>query len=109
MVDPSGAAVAKAAVTIHNAVTRLPPVDRYRLPTAPSAWSIFPPNPYHLEVTASGFAVFAQDVAIRSAVPVQVKATLALAGAKTTSPWKPPERTCWRWIPRPTCDADRSR
>jgi hypothetical protein len=43
-----------------------------------------PPNPYHLEITAPGFNVYTQDVAIRNSVPVQVKATLALAGSTTT-------------------------
>ena len=83
VVDPSGAAVAKAAVTIHNAVSG------YNQATTTASdgsfrFSNIPPNPYHMEVTAPGFNVFTQDVAIRSAVPVQIKATLALAGAKTS-------------------------
>jgi hypothetical protein len=83
VVDPAGAAVARAAVTIHN------PVTGYRQSTAAGADGTFrfvniPPNSYHLEVTASGFAVFAQDVSIRSAIPIQLKATLALAGAQTS-------------------------
>jgi hypothetical protein len=82
VVDPSGAAVVKATVTIHNAVTG------YKQATATASdgtfrFSNIPPNPYHLEVTASGFAVFAQDVAIRSAVPIQVNAKLSLAGEKS--------------------------
>ena len=43
-----------------------------------------PPNPYHLEVTASGFSIFAQNVDVRNSIPVPVKAALALAGANTT-------------------------
>src|SRR5450432_4168760 len=83
VVDPSGASVAKAVVTIHNAISG------HRQETATATDGTFrlnniPPNPYHLEVTASGFSVFAEDVAIRSAVPVQIKATLTLAGAKTS-------------------------
>src|ERR1035437_3380391 len=83
VVDPAGAAVTKATVTIHNAVSG------YKQATFTGADGTFrfgniPPNPYHLEVTASGFAVFAQDVSIRSAIPIQFKATLALAGAQTT-------------------------
>ena len=46
--------------------------------------SNLPPNPYHLEVTASGFGVSAQNIDIKSSLPVQVKVTLALAGANTT-------------------------
>jgi hypothetical protein len=83
VVDPAGAAVARAMVTIHN------PVTGYRQSTVVGADGTFrfvniPPNSYHLEVTASGFAVFAQDVSIRSAIPIQFKATLALAGAQTS-------------------------
>src|SRR5450432_3316197 len=83
VVDPSGAVVAKATVTIHNAVSG------YNQSTATVAdgtfrFSNIPPNPYHLEVKASGFAVFAQDVSVRSAIPIQFKATLALAGAQTS-------------------------
>src|ERR1022692_4644508 len=83
VVDPAGAAVARAMVTIHN------PVTGYRQSTVVGADGTFrfvniPPNSYHLEVTASGFAVFAQDVSIRSAIPIQFKAKLALAGAQTS-------------------------
>jgi hypothetical protein len=82
VVDPSGAAVANATVSLHNAVTG------YRQSAATSSegkfrFSNIPPNPYHLEVTASGFAVFAQDIAIRSGVPVQVNAQLTLKGERS--------------------------
>jgi hypothetical protein len=81
VLDPSGAAVAKATVAIHNAVTG------YRQSTFTNSEGAFrfsniPPNPYHLEVSASGFAIFAQDIAIRSAVPIQVIAKLSLAGER---------------------------
>jgi hypothetical protein len=83
VIDPSGAPAAKAQVTIHNAVTG------YRQSTASAVDGTFrfgniPPNPYHLEVSAPGFAPFAADVTIRSAIPVQVKATLTLAGEKSS-------------------------
>src|SRR5947209_571386 len=81
--DPSGAAVTQATVMIHNAVTG------YQQGATTDAVGNFrfrniPPNPYHLEVKASGFAVFAQDVSIRGAVPVQFKVKLELAGAQTS-------------------------
>ena len=81
--DPSGAAVPGATVTIRN------PVSGYVQSTSTGTDGSFrlsniPPNPYRLEATASGFGVSAQDVDIRNALPVQVKATLALAGAQTT-------------------------
>jgi hypothetical protein len=43
-----------------------------------------PPNPCRLEVTTSGFATFSQDVEVKNSIPIQVNATLALAGASTT-------------------------
>ena len=83
VVDPSGAAIPKATVTIRNAVSgysQTASTDSdggFRL-------NNIPPNPYHLEVSAPGFSVFAQDVEIRNAIPVRLKATLALAGSQTT-------------------------
>ena len=107
VVDPSGAAVAKATVTIHNAVSG------YRQSTVTTAEGAFrfsniPPNPYHLEVTASGFAVFGQDVSIRSAIPVQFKATLALAGAATTVTVEAAGADLIEVDPSAHTDADRS-
>jgi hypothetical protein len=83
VLDPSGAAVVNASVAIHNSVTG------YKQQTTTASdgtfrFSNIPPNPYHLEVTAPGFAAFAQDVSIRSAVPIQVNAKLALAGAQSS-------------------------
>jgi hypothetical protein len=81
--DPSGAAIGKAAVTLHN------PVTGYQQAVTASADGNFrmmniPPNTYHLAVTAPGFRTFSQDVAVRNAVPIAIKATLELAGATTT-------------------------
>ena len=83
VVDPSGAAVVKAVVSLHN------PISDYRQSTMTAADGSFrlvniPPNQYHLEVRASGFAVFSQDVTIRNSLPVQVKAALEIAGGQTT-------------------------
>src|SRR5258708_1788591 len=81
VVDPSGASVANAAVTLSN------PVSGYKQTVTTAADGSFrlsniPPNPYHLEVVANGFSVYSQDVAVRNALPVQIKPTLALAGSK---------------------------
>jgi hypothetical protein len=83
VLDPSGAAVAHAEVSIHNALSG------YRQSASSTADGSFrlvniPPNPYHVEVNAPGFAMYAQDVDIRSAVPLQLKINLQLAGAKTS-------------------------
>jgi len=105
--DPSGAAVPKAAVTIHNSVSG------YRQATTTNADGTFrftniPPNPYHLEVTASGFAVFAQDVTIRNAIPIQVKATLVLAGAQSSVNVEAAGADVLEVDPSAHTDADRS-
>ena len=81
--DPSGAAVAGAVVSVHN------PITGYSQSVKTASDGSFklqnlPPNPYHLDVRASGFSDFSQEVAIRSSIPVEVKAALALAGISTT-------------------------
>jgi len=83
VVDPSGAAVPNATVTLRN------PLTNYSQNATTGQDGSFrlvniPANPYHMEVTASGFALFTRDVDIRNSVPVQVKATLALAGSRET-------------------------
>ncbi len=83
VLDPSGAVVANASVEIHNAVSgfdRTTTTDsngRFSFPNVPF-------NPYHMTVTAKGFAQNAQDVEIRSAVPVNVKVSLTVAGSSDT-------------------------
>jgi hypothetical protein len=83
VLDPSGGTVADAVVTIHNSVSEFE-----RSTTTDSAgkftFSNVPFNPYHMRVTATGFAAFAQDEEVRSSVPLEVKVTLALAGTITT-------------------------
>jgi hypothetical protein len=83
VVDQSGAAVPNAQVTLRNVVSGY-------MQTAQSGTDgmfrlvNIPPAPYRLEVSASGFATLSQDVEIRNAIPIQLKATLAVAGAQTT-------------------------
>jgi hypothetical protein len=81
--DPSGAAVANATVEISY------PVSGYRRLTNTGDGGDFrftnvPFNPYHLVVTASGFAPYTQDVDVRSAVPVAVQISLQISGSSTT-------------------------
>jgi uncharacterized membrane protein len=83
VVDPSGAAIPKANVTIRN------PVSGYSQTASTNSDGSFrltniPPNPYHVEISAPGFSMFDQDVDVRNAVPIQIKASLALAGSQTT-------------------------
>jgi hypothetical protein len=84
VVDPSGAVVGRASdVTLHNRVTGYTQSVKSASDGSFKLLNI-PPNPYHLEVKASGFSDFSQDVTIRSSVPIQIKAALTLAGASAT-------------------------
>ena len=82
VVDPTGAVVPNATVQIHNPVsgfdrnTTTDNAGRFTLPNIPF-------NPYHLQVTATGFAPFAQDVEPRSAVPLTLTITLKVAESTT--------------------------
>lgn len=81
--DPSGGLVANATVTIHNPVSgfeRTITTDTSGNFTIPN----IPFNPYHMTVNAAGFAPYAQDIEVRSSVPLDVKISLQLAGASTT-------------------------
>ena len=75
--DPTGAVVPSATVEIRN------PVSGFDRSTSTNNSGTFvlpnvPFNPYHLTVTAAGFAPYAEDLGVRSAVPVQLKISLAL-------------------------------
>ncbi len=83
VLDPSGSSVPKASVTITNRVTNF----RQMTTTADDGTfrlSNIPPNPYQIEVQASGFETNHQDVDVRGTVPVTLKIQLALGGGNTT-------------------------
>jgi hypothetical protein len=81
--DTSGAVVPNATVTIRNPVSgfvRTVTTDsagQFRIPNVPF-------NPYHLTVTAQGFSPYAEDVELRSTVPVQLTITLSVEAVGTT-------------------------
>jgi len=83
VLDPSGAVVPNASVEIHNAVsgydrtTNTDSKGNFNFPNVPF-------NPYHMSVTAKGFAQNAQDVEIRSALGVNVKVSLTVATSTDT-------------------------
>jgi len=83
--DPSGAVVPGATVEIENPVsqfTRTTTTDNFGKFDFPN----IPFNPYHLSVKVKGFAPHAQDVDVRSAVPLTVKVTLQVsANAETVT------------------------
>jgi hypothetical protein len=75
--DPSGGVVANAMVDISN------PVSGFKRETATGNdgsfhFSNIPFNPYHLTVTAAGFASYTQDVDVRSTVPTTLQINLKL-------------------------------
>ena len=81
--DPSGAVIPGAVVEIQN------PVSGYKQDQTAdqNGFAIFrnvPFNPYHLTVTAKGFASNVQDVTVRSTVPVNLPISLAIESTTQT-------------------------
>jgi Carboxypeptidase regulatory-like domain len=81
--DPSGAVIGQATIDIRN------PISGYKQTTKSDSAGVFrfsniPPNPYHLKVSAAGFAPAEQDVNVRTSVPLILNIPLALAGETTT-------------------------
>ncbi len=82
VMDPSNAIVPNAVVTLSN------PVSGYTRSSTTDAggryeFTNIPFNPYHVTVSAPGFAPAVQDVAIRSTVPVTYNASLKISGSTT--------------------------
>jgi Carboxypeptidase regulatory-like domain/TonB-dependent Receptor Plug Domain len=80
VVDPSGAVVSNATVDLSN------PVSGYSRSavTDNTGKFIFPNvpfNPYHVSVTDKGFLPYAQDVDVRSTVPVNLSITLKVGAS----------------------------
>src|ERR1700719_5279457 len=80
VVDPTGAVVAKATVEIRNPVSGF---DRSTTTDSSGKFEFtnIPFNPYHLTITAPGFASYARDVEPRSSVPVNVAVQLKVSGS----------------------------
>jgi len=81
--DPSGAAVPGATIEISY------PVSGYSRTVVAGQdgsfrFSNIPFNPYHLVVTANGFAAISQDVDVRSSVPVTLQIGLKIGTAATS-------------------------
>ena len=83
VMDPSGAVVANASVEIRQAVSGY---DRTNTTDSTGKFSFpnVPFNPYHMTVKAAGFAQSAQDVDVRSVVPVSVNVSLTVAASTDT-------------------------
>jgi hypothetical protein len=83
VLDPTGAVVPNATVEIHNPVSHF---DRSTTTNKSGNFSFpnVPFNPYHVRVTAEGFAQTAQDVEVRSVVPLSVNISLQVSGSTTS-------------------------
>jgi hypothetical protein len=81
--DSTGAMLPGASVTLGN------PVSGYSRSvvtdsTGRYAFTNLPFNPYHLVISASGFAAVSQDADVRSTVPVAIATRLQPEGGSTT-------------------------
>ena len=79
VVDPTGAVISGAKVEIRN------PITGYQQTTTTDSSGTFrftnlPFNIYHIEVTQQGFSTAAQDVNVRTTVPISAKVMLSVAG-----------------------------
>src|SRR5580692_5803946 len=83
VLDSSGAVIPNATVEIHNPVSHF---DRSTITDGAGRFSFgnVPFNPYHLSVAATGFSAYAQDVDVRSSVPLEIKINLQVAGSAET-------------------------
>jgi Carboxypeptidase regulatory-like domain/TonB-dependent Receptor Plug Domain len=83
VLDPTGAVVPNATVEIHNPVsafsrsTETDTSGKFSIPNIPF-------NPYHLSITAAGFSPYAQDVEIRSTVPLNLQINLKVESSSTS-------------------------
>ncbi|WP_260704124.1 TonB-dependent receptor [Edaphobacter flagellatus] len=80
--DASGAVLPGATVTIQNVVSgyrREAQTDR----AGSYQFTNLPLNPYHLQVSSTGFASYAQDVDVRSFVPITLTIGLKVGAAST--------------------------
>jgi hypothetical protein len=81
--DPTGGVMQAVDVKIENRVagfSRTASTDAM----GHYVFSNLPPNAYHVSVAAQGFVTFERDVDVRTAVPITLDMTLAVAGATTS-------------------------
>ena len=103
--DPSGAAIPGATVQLSNDLT----LYRREVVTPASGefqFANIPPNVYHLEINAPSFEHHHRDLTIRSAVPVNLEISLALA-AERSSVTVTSEAPLMETTPSAHADADR--
>jgi hypothetical protein len=83
VVDPNGAVITGATVTIQNSVTgyrRTATTDT----TGTFRFADVPPNNYQLSVSANGFSAASQNLTVRTAVPISLNIALAVSELSNT-------------------------
>ena len=80
--DSTGGVVAGATVEISNVVSGFSRQEKTGTDGAFSFPNV-PFNPYHMVVTAAGFANYVQDVELRSSVPVAIQIVLKIGSTAT--------------------------
>ena len=83
-VDQTGAVVPNAAAELRNPLSGYTRTERTDN-AGKCAFTNVPPNQYHLEVKASGFSAFDQDVTVRTTVPISVQATTSAFFSASTA------------------------
>jgi len=80
VLDPSGAVIVNALVEVRNPVSGF---SRNAVTDVAGKFTIpnVPFNSYHLMITAKGFDAYAQDVDVRSTVPVDLSIALKVEGS----------------------------
>lgn len=106
VVDPSGAVLPNAEVSLTNSATG------YAQSAKTDATGAFrlaniPPNQYKLNITAGGFQSYGQTVPVYTQVPVQIKAALALAGSVETVTVEAPDEALEN-VPASHIDVDQN-
>jgi hypothetical protein len=107
VVDPDGAVVPNASVTIENSITG------YKRSTATDAEGNFkfgdvPPNNYQLTISATGFSAATQALNIRTAVPITLKIPLAVGTSTATVTVASSASTVIENIPTTHTDVDQT-
>jgi hypothetical protein len=79
VLDPSGAVVVGATIDVRNPVSGFArnvvtdATGKFNVPNVPF-------NPYHVTITRAGFAVYKDDIDVRSTVPVNLSISLKVQG-----------------------------
>ncbi|HEY3940450.1 MAG TPA: TonB-dependent receptor [Bryobacteraceae bacterium] len=81
--DPSGAFVSGASVTLTNGLMNYSQAVQTGADGAFRLVNV-PQNQYRLEISLPGFQTYSQSIAVRTSVPIQIKAALTLAGSTET-------------------------